>query len=609
MAPARAADEAKPTPTELNARVYPGVQLIQVDFEAQLTVPEPVLDQKAFNRLLDRLTRQILTGTVDYTEKALLQAMVDEIEKEPLTYLKPTKALSRADGKLTGVGTGWVVTPDGYVVTAAHVVSPDAAELRAEFAATGLDEFNTRAAQDLAVSNQTNQVKFTASEIRQLTKAVAVFNAKYLKVGKITKSVSAEIGVAVAGFGKGRKGKPAEVVSVGKPYPGKDVAILKLEGESNFPTLPLGQNTDVQQGESLYVAGYPAASTFLSGLSKDSEVQPTVTTGPLTAIKSAESGMPVFQTQAPASPGNSGGPVLDDQGHVVGVLVASAVDNKGVALENQEFVIPVSVVREALQQKNITAKESQSTATYDEALTEFYDKHYKNAMPLFQRVKNLYGGHPYVDQYIADSQTAIDQGKDETPKPVWIWVLLAGVVLAVVLGIVLLLLLLRRRGRKKAAAPAAAPQYQFAGAGGYPAPEQQGYQQGYPQQPGGYPQQGYPQQPGYPGAPQQPGGYPQQGYGQQGYPQQGYPQQQPGYDQQGYPQQPQQGYDQQGYPQQPGPDQGYPQQGYSQQPGYPAPQGAPQGAPVAPPQDGSTPPGQWAPPAVPHPAPPAPPEP
>ncbi|WP_158221173.1 serine protease [Kineosporia sp. R_H_3] len=422
-------------------------------------------------------------------------------------------------------------------------------------------------------------MKFTASEIRQLTKAVAVFNAKYLKVGKITKSVSAEIGVAVAGFGKGRKGKPAEVVSVGKPYPGKDVAILKLEGESNFPTLPLGQNTDVQQGESLYVAGYPAASTFLSGLSKDSEVQPTVTTGPLTAIKSAESGMPVFQTQAPASPGNSGGPVLDDQGHVVGVLVASAVDSKGVALENQEFVIPVSVVREALQQKNITPKESQSTATYDEALDEFYDKHYKNAMPLFQRVKNLYGGHPYVDQYIADSQTAIDQGKDETPKPVWIWVLLAGVVLAVVLGIVLLLLLLRRRGRKKAAAPAAVPQYQFAGAGGYPAPDQQGYPQqpGYPQQ--GYPQQGYPQQPGYPGAPQQPGGYPQQGYGQPGYPQQGYPQQ------------------------------GYPQA----QPGYPAPQGAPQaapqGAPVPPPQDGSTPPGQWAPPVVPHAAPPAPAEP
>jgi hypothetical protein len=87
-------------------------------------------------------------------------------------------------------------------------------------------------------------------------------------------------------------------------------------------------------------------------------------------------------------------------------------------------------------------------------------------------------------------------------------------------------------------------------------------QQGYGQQPGGYPPQqpqgGYPQQQG---APQQ-GGYPQQGAPQQG----GYPQQQGA---------PQQG----GYP----PQQGAPQQGYGQQPGAPPPApggyGPPQGMP------------------------------
>ena len=512
-APANAADAKTPTPTELAARTYPGVQLIQVDYSAELTVPIPRLDQPALDRLLVRLRLQLLSGTIDFTKAALLQAMVDELEKNPLSYFKPTSSVDRATGKLTGVGTGWVVTPDGYVVTAAHVVAPDAAELKQEFAATGLAEFNRRAAEDIARSNSgANGFVYTNKEIGQLTKALGVFNAKYLKVGKISKKVSAQLGVAVAGFGKGVKGKPAEIVSVGEPYPGKDVAILKLEGESNMPTVPLGQNTDVKQGEPLFVAGYPAASTFYSGLSKDSEVQPTVTTGPLTAIKSAESGMPVFQTQAPASPGNSGGPVLDAQGDAVGVLVASAVDDKGVALENQEFVIPVSVVREALQQKNITPKTSQVTTTYNKALTEFYAKHYKRSLPLFQQVRNLYGGHPYVDKFIADSQTSIDNGLDETPAPTWIWFLLAGGVLVVLLVVAGLVLLLRRRGRRKAAGAAAqpAPQYAFAGA---PPPGTAGYpQQGYPQQP--YPQQGYPQQ-----------GYPQQGYPQQGGPQQGGPQQ------------------------------------------------------------------------------------
>jgi hypothetical protein len=104
------------------------------------------------------------------------------------------------------------------------------------------------------------------------------------------------------------------------------------------------------------------------------------------------------------------------------------------------------------------------------------------------------------------------------------------------------------------------PQQPGYGQPGYP--QQQGYdQQGYAQP--GYDQQGYPQQPGYPQ------GYDQQGYAQPGYDQQGYAQ--PGYDQQGYPQQQgyQQGYAQPGYEQGYYDQQGYQQQGYYDQQGYP----------------------------------------
>jgi hypothetical protein len=110
------------------------------------------------------------------------------------------------------------------------------------------------------------------------------------------------------------------------------------------------------------------------------------------------------------------------------------------------------------------------------------------------------------------------------------------------------------------------PQQPGYGQPGYP--QQQGYdQQGYAQP--GYDQQGYPQQPGYPQ------GYDQQGYAQPGYDQQGYAQ--PGYDQQGYPQQQgyQQGYAQPGYEQGYYDQQGYDQQGYQQQ-GYYDQQGYPQ---------------------------------
>ena len=132
-------------------------------------------------------------------------------------------------------------------------------------------------------------------------------------------------------------------------------------------------------------------------MSADSQVQPTITEGPLTAIKKTETGMPVFQTQAPPASGNSGGPVLDDAGNVVGILVASAVADDGTALEGQEFVIPISVVRQMLNETNVKPGESATTQAYNVALGAYhFDKYYKRAaMPEFQRVQALYPSTPW----------------------------------------------------------------------------------------------------------------------------------------------------------------------------------------------------------------------
>lgn len=193
------------------------------------------------------------------------------------------------------------------------------------------------------------------------------------------------------------------------------MALLKIDGQDELPTIPLGDNDDVSPGATVHVVGFPAASTFSPGLSRDAQVQPTVTQGPVTAVKSTDSGMPVFQTQAPASPGNSGGPVLTDDGSAVGVLVASAVGSDGSAAEGQNFVIPASEVLDMLGRNGVSASESDTTATYDEAVEAFYDRHYKAALPLFERAETLYPAHPFAQEFINDSKSAIDEGRDETP--------------------------------------------------------------------------------------------------------------------------------------------------------------------------------------------------
>ncbi|MCB0905878.1 MAG: trypsin-like peptidase domain-containing protein [Nocardioidaceae bacterium] len=601
-APAQAED-ANPR-TILAAKAYPGIQLIATTYTATVTVAIPTVNQTALNSLVNRLILQAATGVIGTSDAEIAEAIVDAIVKSPGRYFVATAQTYSDTASVIGVGTGWVITPDGYIVTAAHVVEADPAELAPEFAAKTLTKVSNAFVKGLS----SGTTSFNRSQVNRLARAVTKWFAGHMSVSDLRTDVAALVAQGSVSQGKKQEAVSAQVVDAGVPYPGNDVALLKIDGVDNMPTLSLGEDGDVAEGSTLHVAGYPAASTFSGGLSAASRVQPTVTEGPITAIKYTADDMPVFQTQAPASPGNSGGPVLDDEAKVVGVLVASAVGSDGVALEGQEFVIPVSVVQEMLDANGVQAQASETSTAYDEAVDDFYQEHFKDALPLFQKTQELYPDHPYVDTFINDTNAGIANGDDKSPAaesgsdsggglPGWL-IPVAGGVAGLLVVLLLLLLVLRKRGSAKGQPSAGSQQPQQANPG-------------YAQQQGGYPQQA-------PQAPPPTTPYPQQ---QQGYPQQqpaapAYPNQQP---QQGYPQQPQQpqqpGYAQpaQGYPQQPQqpyPDQGQPyaqpQQAYPQQPLTPPQAPAGQAPPAAPPPGYAAPepPAYASPPAPPAPEPP-----
>lgn len=397
--------------TRLAAKAYPGVQLISTTYTATVRVQVPVVNQAAVNALGQRLAIQAANGGMDFTEEAVTEEIVDALVKSPNTYfLAGAQQVSRRRS-LTGVGTGWAITPDGYMITAAHVVSTPKTQLRQEFAVTALNRLGRQFVRGL----QNSGTVLTPDQVERLTDAVLGWLAAHMSVDRLDVSVSAELALGFDGMGKDQRPVEAEVVDVGKPYPGSDVALLKIDGQENLPTISIGENDDVSPGATVHVVGFPAASTFSPGLSRDSQVQPTVTQGPVTAVKSTSSGMPVFQTQAPASPGNSGGPVLTDDGRAVGVLVASAVGNDGAAAQGQNFVIPASEVLDMLGRNGVTAAESDTTATYAEAVDAFYERHYGAALPLFERAETLYPAHPFAQKFINDSKSAIDEGRDETP--------------------------------------------------------------------------------------------------------------------------------------------------------------------------------------------------
>jgi serine protease Do len=391
---------------KLARNTTPGIQLVETTYSASVTASVPAPNNVAFADLLERVTQRAVAGEIDATEEAVYAEFVDAFVKSPNTYIVRSGQVAEEQASVSGVGTGWVITPDGYVVTAAHVVQADDVELRQELANKVLADAGKAFVKELNAGAAT----FTQDQQARLSDAVLGWFAANISIDDLRTDVAVLVSEGVEGIGKRPKAAAADVVDVGKPYPGNDVAVLKIDAQ-NMPTLPLGTDDDVEAGTQLNVAGYPAASTF----GKFTEFVVNITEGPVTSIKRTEEGMPVFQTQAPASPGNSGGPVLTDNGDVVGVLVAQAVGSDGVALEGQEYVLPVSVVQEMLAENEIEPETSGTSAAYAEGLDEFYEKRYKNALPLFQEVEKLYPKHPDVDELINDTNAAIAAGEDRTP--------------------------------------------------------------------------------------------------------------------------------------------------------------------------------------------------
>ena len=95
-----------------------------------------------------------------------------------------------------------------------------------------------------------------------------------------------------------------------------DLAYLQISNlPGQFSPIAIGDSDEVRVGESVIVIGFPISDRL--------GTEPTVSQG----IVSAKRGG-LIQTDAPVNPGNSGGPMLDQFGNVIGVIV-SRIEESG----------------------------------------------------------------------------------------------------------------------------------------------------------------------------------------------------------------------------------------------------------------------------------------
>ncbi len=115
--------------------------------------------------------------------------------------------------------------------------------------------------------------------------------------------------------------------------PNTDIAVIKVEADDLLPA-EFGDSTELMVGETAIVIGNPVGVTFSD----------TMTQGIISAterqVKMDEYTMTVIQTDASINSGNSGGPLINSRGQVIGV-VNSKISKDGV--EGIGFAIPTSI--------------------------------------------------------------------------------------------------------------------------------------------------------------------------------------------------------------------------------------------------------------------------
>jgi S1-C subfamily serine protease len=93
----------------------------------------------------------------------------------------------------------------------------------------------------------------------------------------------------------------------------RDLALLTVQGEVG-PPLTFRAAPEVRRGEGVVTYGFPLAGMLSSGA--------TLTTGDISALSGLRDNQRHFQISAPVQAGNSGGPLLDMGGRVIGVVVS-----------------------------------------------------------------------------------------------------------------------------------------------------------------------------------------------------------------------------------------------------------------------------------------------
>ncbi len=366
-----------------------------------------------------------------------------------LTLSAGTARLIMNDACTGGIGSGSIVSSDGYIATNGHVVvftPKDTIQGYINLAPTQeIQKKRIKTLVDYLVAAQ----KITQMQANALIADVSSGNAaataalqqipsligeNELTATKRESTYAVQLGnhpIAMklagqrAGFGYDDTIVPAKFIAANYDpvaadtslttgdFTTSDVAVLKVEG--SYPTVQLGNIDTVSSGDELTAIGFPA---FVDGGLSTTKLRtvPSVTQGIVLSIGQDGSGFgsrKILHTDVPIGHGNSGGPAFTTDGKQVGLNTYSLITCPDKKCFGDGTVRDIADYKSLLHDKNISLHTTSDISTgWNNAIETYLKGNYKQALAEFTIVKSKYPANYLAASFIELSRSHLGTTSD-----------------------------------------------------------------------------------------------------------------------------------------------------------------------------------------------------
>lgn len=210
--------------------------------------------------------------------------------------------------------------------------------------------------------------------------------------------------------------KDLYVISAGQDagFSSSDVALLKTD----LPDTPFIQlySGKVTQNMSISIIGFPSDAD--NQLTDNTTLSTSVTNGIISAIRhAAGSRYRLYQSDADASQGNSGGPVLSRNGQVLGLLTYR-FKNDSEQDAAKSYIRAIEDVKALAGRNDVEFRyDGIAQNRWKSGLNHYASNRFSRALEDFQAVQDVFPAHRLVNDYIASAEQAIEEGRDVQESP------------------------------------------------------------------------------------------------------------------------------------------------------------------------------------------------